>query len=164
MTRAVAPETDLEALRSGCRSLILATHDADGAPQASPAPFVRDEHDRYYVFVSALSPHTEHLAAGRAVGVLLLEDEAEATQIFARRRLSHSCTVAEIPQGPARETVLESFRVRFGAIVDVLSNLPDFRLFRLTPVSGRFVRGFGQAYRLVGSALEPIGPEGESER
>lgn len=159
MPRDVRPETDLEALRSGCRSLILATLDADGAPQASPAPFVRDAAGRYYVFVSGLSPHTAHLAAGRAVGILLVEDETDALQPFARRRLSHTCATEEIGRGTTDwDARLAEFGERFGSVVDVLRGLPDFRLFRLTPEAGRFVRGFGQAYRVEGERLRPIGP------
>jgi hypothetical protein len=158
------PETDLDALRSRCRSLILATLDADGTPQASPAPFVRDARGRYCVFVSGLSPHTAHLATGRPVGILLVEDEADALQIFARRRLSHSCTVEEIGGGTADwDGYLTAFGERFGPVVDVLRSLPDFRLFRLTPETGRFVRGFGQAYRVVGGSLQALGPNDDGD-
>ena len=158
------PETDLDALRSRCRSLILATLNADGNPQASPAPFVRDAQGRYCVFVSGLSPHTAHLASARPLGILLAEDEADTLQIFARRRLSHTCTVEEIGRGAADwDACLAQFGERFGSVVDLLRGLPDFRLFRLTPKTGRFVRGFGQAYRVVGGSLQPIGPDDDGD-
>lgn len=161
MRRESRPETDLEALRSGCHSLILATVNVDGTPQASPTPFVRDAQDHYHVFVSGLSPHTAHLAAGLPVGILLVEDEANTPQIFARRRLSHTCTVDEIVRDTADwDACLAQFGERFGSVVDVLRGLPDFRLFRLTPEEGRFIRGFGQAYRVIGDGLHPIEPGG----
>ena len=164
MQREPRPETELDALRDCCRSLILATTDADGTPQASPAPFIRDAQGRYHVFVSGLSPHTAHLATGRPVGILLAEDEADTLQIFARRRLSHSCTVAEIDRGSGDwDACLVQFVERFGSIVDLLRGLPDFRLFRLTPETGRFVRGFGQAYRVVGGLLRPIEPDDDGD-
>lgn len=159
MQREPRPETELDALRNRCRSLILATTDADGTPQASPAPFVRDAQDRYHVFVSGLSPHTAHLASGRPVGILLVEDESATLQIFARRRLSHSCAVEEIGRGSGDwDACLARFGERFGSVVDLLRGLPDFRLFRLVPETGRFVLGFGQAYRVVGESLRAIGP------
>jgi putative heme iron utilization protein len=34
-----------------------------------------------------------------------------------------------------------------------LSRLADFRLFRLKPQSGRYVKGFGKAYTLEGGTL-----------
>ncbi len=132
--------------------MILATLDADGTPQASPAPFVRDAQGRYCVFVSGLSPHTAHLASCRTVGILLAEDEADALQIFAAAG-SASCTVEEIGRGTTDwAAYLADFGERFGSVVDVLRGLPDFRL---TPKTGRFVRGFGQAYRVIGGSLRP---------
>lgn len=164
MQRDPRPETELDTLRSGCRSLILATADANGTPQASPAPFIRDAQGRYHVLVSGLSPHTAHLASGRPAGILLVEDEADALQLFARKRLSHTCSVEEIARGtPDWESCLAQFGERFGSVVDVLRGLPDFRLFRLVPEAGRFVRGFGQAYRVLGERLQAIGPADESE-
>jgi heme iron utilization protein len=158
------PEAELDALRNSCRSLILATTDTAGTPQASPAPFVRDAQNRYHVFVSSLSPHTAHLASGRPIGILLVEDESDALQIFARRRLSHTCAVEEIERSTTDwDACLVRFGERFGAVIDLLRDLPDFRLFRLMPKAGRFVRGFGQAYRIVDESLQAIGPRDEGD-
>ncbi len=47
-----------------------------------------------------------------------------------------------------------SFKDRFGAIISTLRELSDFKLVRLTPDHGTFVKGFGQAYRLEGARLD----------
>ena len=49
---------------------------------------------------------------------------------------------------PVHEEILEHFTQRFGRFVNALRSLPDFQLFRLTPRSGLYVRGFGQAFRV----------------
>ncbi|OAB55669.1 pyridoxamine 5-phosphate oxidase [Leptolyngbya valderiana BDU 20041] len=129
------------------RSLMLSTVDTSGKPHASYAPFVTDETQNFYIYISGLSSHTKNLLANPQASILLIEDESKTEEIFARRRLSFECRVATI----ARNTevwnrTLDRFRERFGALIDVLRNLEDFQLFVLTPVSGRFVVGFGAAY------------------
>ena len=52
--------------------------------------------------------------------------------------------------------VLDKFQQRFGNIIEVIASLADFHLFQIRPQSGRFVKGFGQAYRLSGDALDQL--------
>ncbi|WP_455380677.1 HugZ family pyridoxamine 5'-phosphate oxidase [Acidihalobacter prosperus] len=157
------PENTLTALYSSCRSLILATTDAHGTPFASPVPFVRNDQGDYFVFVSGLAAHTNHLDSGRPASILLVQDESMTTQIFARTRLTQQCQVKKIDSTrPDRETILESFEQRFGQVVSVLRSLPDFCLFQLHPQDGgRFVTGFGQAYDLINGSLRPVMPPGQ---
>ncbi len=148
---------EIRAFIDGLQSLVLATV-GQGAAQASYAPFVEDGGD-FHVFVSALARHTAHLRAQPRVGVLFIEDEAHTRNPFARRRLSYTCAVHPVPRESGRWTpVLTRFAERFGAIVDTLRELPDFELFSLTPQSGRYVKGFGQAYRITDGHIEPLGP------
>jgi putative heme iron utilization protein len=51
---------------------------------------------------------------------------------------------------------LDAFEGRFGAIIDMLRGLDDFVLFRLVPVEGSFVKGFGQAYTLDAHSVEHV--------
>lgn len=152
----------LEALWRDTRSLMLATVDAQGHPEVSYTPFVRGEDGDPYIFVSALARHTGNLLQRPRVSVMLVEDEAAARQIFARRRLSYRCVAEPVPQNDARwEGVMGKLAERHGEVVSVLRGLPDFTLFRLRAHAGNLVIGFGQAYRLKGEALdelEPVGP------
>lgn len=40
------------------------------------------------------------------------------------------------------------FKERFGETVDLLQSLPDFHLLALTPVSGKYIAGFGKAFSI----------------
>lgn len=51
------PATDIASLLEHCRTLILATLDVNGNPQASPAPFIHDRDNRFHVLVSTMAPH-----------------------------------------------------------------------------------------------------------
>jgi hypothetical protein len=42
---------------------------------------------------------------------------------------------------------------RFGERIEFLSQMGDFKLFRLQPNGGRFVKGFGKAFQLEGGSL-----------
>lgn len=151
-----------ETLRDQARSLIMATVDEKSIPRASYAPFVR-ESGCFYVYLSRLSEHTRELIDNPIVSVLLIEDEAAASQIFARKRLTYSCTARAIATTEAGyESILERLTSRFGNVMVLLQSLPDFLLFRLEPVSGRFITGFGRAYELQGKRMDElvhIGPE-----
>jgi putative heme iron utilization protein len=147
----------------GFRSLFIASIDEGQGPEASYAPFVRDEAGNFYIFVSLLAEHTGNLLERPRAAVMLIEPEEQARQIFARRRVTFGCRVEEVPRDSAAAAAhLARFRERFGEIMEVLGGLGDFRLLRLVPTEGRFVIGFGQAYRLTGDGLGtlvPIGPE-----
>jgi hypothetical protein len=137
------------------RSLMLATVSASASaddsaqrlPQASYAPFIQDDDRNFYIYVSGLADHTANLQATGLASILLIEDEAQTPQIFARRRLSYTCRATLIPRDtPAWETLITQFESRFGALINTLRGLADFQLFQLKPCAGRFVAGFGAAY------------------
>ena len=139
---------ELTALRESQRSVVLATVGPEGYPEASYAPYVCDERDDFYIFVSRLARHAHNLETDRKASLLFIEPEELARQIFARRRLTYRCAVqpvaADVPEWNAQ---LACMQRRFGAVVATLSRLADFRLFRLVPLEGRYVRGFGQAFQ-----------------
>ena len=137
-----------QSLRDSLRTVMLATVSAEGEPDASYAPFV-EYAGSFYVLVSGLSQHTANLIATAKVGLLFAEPEHRARQIFARRRLSYRCAARLIERNDDEWQIrLDQLGARFGGIVNVLRDLPDFRLFQLTPREGVYVRGFGQAYTL----------------
>jgi putative heme iron utilization protein len=149
------PEDEAQHLLAGFKTLLMSTVGAEGVPDASYTPFVRMQDDCFYVYVSGLSRHTTNLEATGLVSVLFVEDERDAKQLFARRRLSFDCRVKLIPRNSATwKEVMEHFSRKFGDVIDVIQPLGDFKLFCIAPKSGMYVRGFGQAYRFTGATLE----------
>ena len=131
------------------QSLMLSTVTLDGQPQASYTPFVMEGDRAFYIFVSGLSSHTQNLKSTAKAGILLIEDEAQTQQIFARKRLMYDCSVVLIERhDPQWATWADKFKARFGNLIDMLRQLPDFQIFQLTPQGGRFVIGFGAAYEV----------------
>jgi heme iron utilization protein len=131
------------------QSVILGTVSKDGIPNASYAPFVTDENKNIYIYVSGLSTHTQNLHAVPRVSTLFIEDEAQTEQIFARHRLILDCTATLIERDTDLwKQIVDRLGVRFGEMIQLLRDLPDFRIFKLTPITGRFIIGFGAAYEV----------------
>lgn len=132
-------------------SLILATTDPSGVPEASYAPFILGEDNCFYVYVSDLARHTAHLKRGATVSILLIEDEVEAANVFGRRRLTLHCTPTEIMRGTEGfDATMCRFCDQFGSTAERLATMQDFHLFALKPAAGRLVLGFGAAFRTQG--------------
>ena len=148
-------------LLSQTRSLILATTNPDGAPLTSYAPFIVDEQRQFTIFTSQLAGHTANLQRTGQASVMLIEDEAETTQIFARQRVTFQCRASLIRRDSEEgAAALADYEARFGKMVGLLKSLPDFQLFRLQAQSGSLVIGFAQAYTLSGDRFEIITPRG----
>lgn len=149
------------------QSLVLSTADSVGSPNASYAPFVVDEAKNFYIYVSGLSTHTQNLQVNPQGSVLLLEDETQSQQIFARRRLTFNCTATLIERNSEHwHNIINQFSEKFGGIIQVFRDLPDFRIIQLKPQSGRFVLGFGAAYQVClegESYLLPLQGKGHNQ-
>ncbi|MBF2065469.1 MAG: pyridoxamine 5'-phosphate oxidase family protein [Calothrix sp. C42_A2020_038] len=139
------------------QSAVISTVSKNGVPNASYAPFVMDDVKNIYIYVSGLSTHTQNLNAIPIASVLFIEDESKTQQIFARRRLNYECTATVVQTGTATWIqIVSDFESRFGNIIQLIRDLPDFRIFKLTPTAGRFVVGFGAAYDIDASDLNKL--------
>lgn len=138
-----------QAFPSQKQSLMLSTVNLEGTPNASYTPFVMDEARNLYIYVSGLSAHTQNLHNTGKASVLLIDDESETQQIFARRRLTYDCSAQPLePGSPECDRIADQFEARFGNIIQMFRQLADFQIFKLTPYGGRFVVGFGAAYEI----------------
>jgi heme iron utilization protein len=138
------PET-LSEMVARIQTASLATLDASGDPCCSYAPYVF-VNGNFYLFLSGLAAHCRNLLARPVCDIMLIEDESQAKNQFARRRAMIRCSVETVyRQAGEFSTVADQFREKFGPTIDMLVGLPDFNLFRLLPQSGTMVLGFGNA-------------------
>lgn len=114
-----------------------------------------DERGRPLLFLSDLAEHSRAIAADPAVSLLF-----EATQghedPLTGPRLTLVGEVAEVAAGPLRESLLDRFAARHPGAAGY-RGFKDFRLYRLTPVAGHLVAGFGVIRWLDAAALVPPG-------
>ncbi|OZG72224.1 hypothetical protein BTA51_15895 [Hahella sp. CCB-MM4] len=141
-------KSEILSLIEKLRSLQLATLNESGQPEASYTPFLYQAPD-FYIFVSALAAHTRNLIEQRQCGIMLIEDETQARNLFARTRLMFDMQVEPVAKDSEDyESILDAMENRLGNTVGMLRSLPDFSLLRLKFQSGRFVKGFGAAYAI----------------
>ncbi len=147
----------LKTLLTQHESMMLATINEDGSPLASYAPFVVDSDKNFYVFVSLLSHHTKNLLQAKQASIMLIADETDTSQIFARSRLTFMCDAEELARdSDAWQAAAEHYDKRFSKMFGLLRNLADFKMFKLVPQDGTLVVGFGQAYTLYGDTLDQL--------
>jgi len=144
------PQAVCEALKQKVASVHLATLGEDGLPHTGCVPCLWYD-DGLHIFVSRLSVHTRDLLINPSLSAMLVEDEQDAIQPFARKRLRYQCRAEVIdPADPSYSARLDAFEAKHGKTVKLLRQLPDFVLFHLVPIETIFVMGFGQAFRVSG--------------
>jgi heme iron utilization protein len=137
----------LQELLASQQTLLLSTASVSDVPDLSYAPFVRDQAGCFYIFVSELAAHTANLLANPKASVMFIRPESESRNLFARERAVFNCKAREISRHEEIHTTqLTALQDKFGEVVSLLRSLSDFHLFALSPESGRYVAGFGQAY------------------
>ncbi len=133
------------------QTLLLATATVTGTPDSSYAPFVRDKAGVYYIYVSELAGHTANLLNNPQASILFIRSEAESHNLLVRERAVFSCSVKEIAREDESYAIqLDALQEKFGGVVGLLRSLSDFHLFALSPKTGRYIAGFGQAYTING--------------
>ncbi|NRB42902.1 MAG: pyridoxamine 5'-phosphate oxidase family protein [Pseudomonadales bacterium] len=135
------------------KTLQLASITDAGEPFSSYAPFAQGE-DCIYVLLSDIATHAKNLKANDKASVLIVEDEDSAEEIFARIRINYSMRVEHIAvDSEAWDKGIQTLENRLGKLSRTLSEMSDFNLFKLIPVRGRYVKGFGEAYSFIGESL-----------
>ncbi len=140
----IAPK--IEEILAKNKSLILATVNAEGAPNASYAPFARVG-NKFYILVSFMSVHTKNLRDQGKASAMFIEDEADTKQMYARTRLTLTVTSKAIERGTEEwNNGIAKLQDIHGKILDVLVGMEDFIMVELTTQKGSYVNGFGSAY------------------
>ena len=151
------PEQDFLKFKTSVKTLSLSTLTEAGHPNISYAPFIEDDTGCFYLFLSRLASHTQDLLNQPLASILLMEDEQNSRQLFARQRITYQCNINIIQtDDTSYSDILDSFENSFASIIPLLRNLPDFILFKLSPTEGRYVQGFGKAYQLAGEGLSKL--------
>lgn len=128
------------------KSIMISSLSHQLLPEISYAPFIRDGID-LYIYISKAAAHYHHLLMNPHCSVMMIEDEQDAKNIFARERLSFYCKVELMEE--VENDIFEKFDDRHGApMMSVLRTL-DFDIFKLNIQYGRLVKGFGKAYDIT---------------
>ncbi len=131
------------------KTLLLSTVTEQNEPECSYAPYVRDRQGVFYIYVSELATHTRNMLQKCRASVFFIRPEKEVKNLFARERVVFNCVVNEVLNNDERyDKQLLKMKDKFGDTVALLCRLPDFHLLALTPLNGKYIAGFGQAYSI----------------
>ncbi|WP_417221926.1 HugZ family protein [Amphritea sp.] len=135
------------------QSLQLATIGDDNQPYASYSPFAIGD-DCLYVLLSEMAVHASNLRTNPKAAVMIIQDEDSSKELFARVRVNYSIDAEWLDYADEQwARGINALADRHGDRIDKLSQLSDFKLFKLKPTGGRYVKGFGRAYTLAGNGL-----------
>jgi len=139
------------------QSINISTICENNVPNSSYAPAVIDKEGNYYIYVSELSKHTRNLLINSKVSIMLIEDEVNSKNIFARKRFTINAN-AEIINRDTQNWYekIQLLESKFGESIRFLKEMTDFHLFKLVPIDGLLVYGFGKAFNFVGKNLDEI--------
>ena len=115
-----------------------------GHPYGSVVPFVLDHEARPIILVSRLAEHTRNLEADARASLVVRDDGDE---VLAGARLTLIGNAARIECDPA----LRARFLRYQPQARQLLGLGDFSYWRITPLTLRFIAGFG-AIRWISAA------------
>ena len=125
-------------------SLMLSTVNSDKTPHTSYSPFVQNE-GSYYICISSMLPHFDNINKSKKAHVMIIEDEATASHIYARKRLYFNVTCElEVEE----ETIFKLFDGRYKDQLSFLKTMKDFKIIKLIPKVKSLILGFGAAYQM----------------
>ncbi|MGG3891168.1 HugZ family protein [Metabacillus fastidiosus] len=139
-----------------CKTVVISSKDENGDPFTSYAPYVQ-YNGKFYIYISIITDHYKFIEANNLISIMMLKDEQDAANLFARERARFQC-IAENVGNDGHEEIFAKFENIHGApMMGVLRGL-DLSLFELTPKEGRYVIGFGQAFDidLTGDKFEHV--------
>lgn len=144
-----ALSTACKLLQQSKKTLLLSSLSQSGNPEISYTPYISDSAGNFYIFISDLAAHATNLRHHANASVMFIADEDQSQNLFARERITYQCNVTELCRTDKQtEEMLDSMATSFGNIISMLRGLGDFNMFRLTPVKGSYVVGFGKAYAI----------------
>ena len=111
----------------------------------------------FYIYPSRLSAHVRSMLEVKHAQFLVIEDEATAQNIWARKRIRFAANLVEIERKSDEFDRLSTlFAARHGPTMDLIRDFTDFHMLKLVPTSGIMVLGFAKAYKLDGPGLDIV--------
>ncbi|WP_027119890.1 DUF2470 domain-containing protein [[Mycoplasma] testudinis] len=140
-------EKDLKDFLDQGNSVILGTL-LDGEPGLSSALLIRSNH-KFYIYISEVADHYQALKQNPdKLKVMWLQSEEAAARPIARVKATFKARAKFIDSLEQKHKIFASVAHKIGSHggVSQIGKMQDFHLVELILDSGRFVKGFGQAY------------------
>lgn len=140
-------------------SVCLATLSPNGEAVCSYAPFVSTQWGNF-IYISEASEHFANIKANpHNLELMFLEDESKATSVILRKRLRYRTRASFLKRSELFDKIYDEFERQTGGAggIKTIRNMLDFHLVKLEFLTGRFVKGFGQAYDIKDDKITNAG-------
>ena len=140
-------------LIDACKSIVITVSDNDH-PDIGYAPYIyKDKY--FYIFSSELSSHIKLLINKKVGTFMLIKDEQDTKNIWARVRMKFQAKVSLIRRNVSDfQEITDVISNKHGNTINIIKEFKDFHLIKITPKQGTIITGFGSAYNLTGMSLE----------
>lgn len=146
-------EAERDSLLARARTVLMAAPGDGEMPEMGVTPLIWHDGDMF-IYPSRLSAHVRAMLDAGQAAFLVIEDEAAAQNIWARKRIKFDAELYEIDRKSDEfDVICDGFESRHGPTMGLIRDFTDFHLLRLRPTGGVMVIGFAQAYRLAGPDL-----------
>ena len=136
-------------------SIIISVNE-DDVTDLGYAPYIFYE-NYYYIFVSELSTHVKLLLKQKVGTFMIINDETNSQNIWARIRLKFSAKIKVVIRDSEDFSIIcEKIRYKHGKTMNLIKQFSDFHLIKIIPSRGTFISGFGNAFNLEGQYLNVI--------
>ena len=136
-------------------SIIISVNE-DDVTDLGYAPYIFYE-NYYYIFVSELSTHVKLLLKQKVGTFMIINDETNSQNIWARIRLKFSAKIEVIIRDSEDfSKICEKIKYKHGKTMNLIKQFSDFHLIKIIPSRGTFISGFGNAFNLEGQYLNVI--------
>ena len=140
-------------LINNVKTIIIAVENLSEIPQIGYAPFVF-RNDSFYIFSSELSPHIKLLLKSERASFMIIQDENESKNIWARMRIKFQGKIIKLTrENSIFNIICNEIETKHGKTMSLIKPFTDFHLIKIRPVDGVLVAGFGNAYSLKGPSL-----------
>ena len=135
---------------------IIISVNQDDVTDLGYAPYIFYE-NYYYIFVSELSTHVKLLLKQKVGTFMIINDETNSQNIWARIRLKFSAKIEVVIRDSEDFSIIcEKIRYKHGKTMNLIKQFSDFHLIKIIPSRGTFISGFGNAFNLEGQYLNVI--------
>ena len=134
----------LQLIQSQRQAALATLH--EGAPAVSMVAYVSDSAGGFLLHLSALSQHTGDVRSNARVSLLICQPDTGVGNPLTLHRVSIEGVAQPIARDTPEYAAAKSTYLARLPDSTVTFSLPDFTLFRIVPVRGRFIAGFARAY------------------
>ncbi|MEG0300690.1 pyridoxamine 5'-phosphate oxidase family protein [Cetobacterium sp.] len=140
--------SEIKEFKDNFKNVILGTLSLNDEINVTNAAYL-SYNEENYIFVSEIGDHYQNLKNKKQTfEVMFIEDESEAINPLARKRLRYKANSEFLERDDEFEIILDEFEKKLGSAIKVVRKMEDFHLVKLNLLEGRFVKGFGQAYHV----------------